>query len=294
MQAALLPDRGVVEVAGQDARKFLNGLLTSDVDKLEPAHAVFAALLTPQGKIIVDFILVEGAEGGTFFLDCPRALASALKQRLDFYKLRAQVTIEDRSDALGVLAIWDGEAESKRGLCFRDPRLPELGLRCILASEVIDEAAAEIGAELVDAAAYEAHRIALGVPRGGLDFIYGDAFPHETDMDQLGGVDFDKGCFVGQEVVSRIEHRGTARARIVPVAFDGFAPEPGTPVSAGARTVGTLGSSAHGRALAMLRLDRAAEALAAGEPLIAGGVEMRLAKPSWARFPFPGEVKAAQ
>jgi len=294
MQAALLPDRGVVEVAGQDARKFLNGLLTSDVDKLEPAHAVFAALLTPQGKIIVDFILVEGAEGGTFFLDCPRALASALKQRLDFYKLRAQVTIEDRSDALGVLAIWDGEAESKRGLCFRDPRLPELGLRCILASEVIDEAAAEIGAELVDAAAYEAHRIALGVPRGGLDFIYGDAFPHETDMDQLGGVDFDKGCFVGQEVVSRIEHRGTARARIVPVAFDGFAPEPGTPVSTGARTVGTLGSSAHGRALAMLRLDRAAEALAAGEPLIAGGVEMRLAKPSWARFPFPGEVKAAQ
>ena len=294
MQAALLPDRGVVEVAGQDARKFLNGLLTSDVDKLEPAHAVFAALLTPQGKIIVDFILVEGAEGGTFFLDCPRALASALKQRLDFYKLRAQVTIEDRSDALGVLAIWDGEAESKRGLCFRDPRLPELGLRCILASEVIDEAAAEIGAELVDAAAYEAHRIALGVPRGGLDFIYGDAFPHETDMDQLGGVDFDKGCFVGQEVVSRIEYRGTARARIVPVAFDGFAPEPGTPVSAGARTVGTLGSSAHGRALAMLRLDRAAEALAAGEPLIAGGVEMRLAKPSWARFPFPGEVKAAQ
>ena len=294
MQAALLPDRGVVEVAGQDARKFLNGLLTSDVDKLEPAHAVFAALLTPQGKIIVDFILVVGAEGGTFFLDCPRALASALKQRLDFYKLRAQVTIEDRSDALGVLAIWDGEAESKRGLCFRDPRLPELGLRCILASEVIDEAAAEIGAELVDAAAYEAHRIALGVPRGGLDFIYGDAFPHETDMDQLGGVDFDKGCFVGQEVVSRIEHRGTARARIVPVAFDGFAPEPGTPVSAGARTVGTLGSSAHGRALAMLRLDRAAEALAAGEPLIAGGVEMRLAKPSWARFPFPGEVKAAQ
>src|SRR5262249_49741427 len=193
-----------------------------------------------------------------------------------------------------VLAIWDGAAESKRGLCFRDPRLPELGLRCILASKVADEAAAEMGAELVDAAAYEAHRIALGVPRGGLDFIYGDAFPHETDMDQLGGVDFDKGCFVGQEVVSRIEHRGSARARIVPVAFDGFAPEPGTPVSAGTRTVGTLGSSARGRALAMLRLDRAAEALAAGEPLIAGGLETRLAKPAWARFPFPGEGKAAQ
>ena len=294
MQAALLPDRGVVEVAGQDARKFLNGLLTSDVDKLEPAHAVFAALLTPQGKIIVDFILVEGAEGGTFFLDCPRALASALKQRLDFYKLRAQVTIEDRSDALGVLAIWDGEAESKRGLCFRDPRLPELGLRCILASEVIDEAAAEIGAELVDAAAYEAHRIALGVPRGGIDFAYGDALPHEADMDQFNGVDFEKGCYVGQEVVSRIEHRARARSRIVPVAYDEFAPEDGIPVMAGERAVGTMGSAAGGRGLAMLRLDRAGEALAAGATLSAGGVPLRLVKPAWARFTFPGEATAAE
>ena len=105
------------------------------------------------------------------------------------------------------------------------------------------KAAAELGAELVEPALYEAHRMALGVPRGGLDFIYGDAFPHETDMDQLGGVDFDKGCFVGQEVVSRIEHRGTARTRVVPVRFEGFAPEAGMPVSAGDKTVGTLGSS---------------------------------------------------
>jgi len=306
MQAALLSDRGVVEVAGQNARKFLNGLLTSDVGKLRPAHAAFAALLTPQGKIIVDFIVAAASEGEAFALDCPRALAPALKQRLDFYKLRAQVTVEDRSQALGVLAIWDGppwppphpppQAEEGRegALYFQDPRLPELGLRCILAPELAGDAAAEIAAQLVDASAYETHRIALGVPRGGLDFIYGDAFPHETDMDQLGGVDFNKGCFVGQEVVSRIEHRGTARARVVPLAFDGFAPEPGTPVTAGERTIGTLGSSAHGRALAMLRLDRTADALAAGAALSAGGVAMRLAKPQWARFPFPGEAKAAE
>lgn len=293
MQAALLPDRGVVEVAGQDARKFLNGLLTSDVDKLEPAHAVFAALLTPQGKIIVDFILVEGAEGGTFFLDCPRALASALKQRLDFYKLRAQVTIEDRSDALGVLAIWDGEAESKRGLCFRDPRLPELGLRCILASEVIDEAAAEIGAELVDAAAYEAHRIALGVPRGGLDFIYSDTFPHEADMDQLNGVDFDKGCYVGQEVVSRVEHRASARSRVVPIAYDEFAPSSGLPITANGKQVGLLGSTAKGRGLALLRLDRVEDAVASGTALEAGGITIRAVKPDWANFDWPGEAKVA-
>jgi tRNA-modifying protein YgfZ len=296
MKSALLPDRGVVKVAGDDARKFLNGLITSDIDRVAPERAGFAALLTPQGKIIVDFILAEApaADGGGFFLDCPRALAPALMQRLNFYKLRAKVIVEDLSETLGVLAIWDGAGTTEYGLCYGDPRLGDLGMRCMLPPHLAGAAAADLGAELVDAAAYEAHRIALGVPRGGLDFIYGDAFPHETDMDQLGGVDFAKGCFVGQEVVSRIEHRGTARNRIVPVSFDGFAPEAGTPVSAGEKSIGTLGSSAQGRALAMLRLDRTADALAAGAPLVAGGVEMRLVKPAWARFAFPGEAKAAE
>jgi folate-binding protein YgfZ len=296
MQAALLPDRGVVKVAGDAARKFLNGLVTIDVAKVAPARAAFGALLTPQGKIIVDFLLAEAppADGGGFFLDCPRALAPTLVQRLNFYKLRAQVMVEDLSETLGVLAVWDGSAETEYGLCNADPRLPALGLRCMLPPHLAADAAADLGAELVEPAAYEAHRIALGVPRGGLDFMYGDAFPHETDMDQLGGVDFDKGCFVGQEVVSRIEHRGSARTRVVPVAFEGFAPEAGTPVSAGERTVGTLGSSAQGRALALLRLDRAADALAAGEALASGGVELQLIKPAWAQFAWPGEAKAAE
>ena len=139
--------------------------------------------------------------------------------------------------------------------------------------------------------AYEAHRIALGVPRGGFDFIYGDAFPHETDMDQLAGVDFAKGCYVGQEVVSRIEHRGTARKRVVPIAFDGIAPEAGMPVTAGEKALGTLGSTAAGRGLAMLRLDRVEDALAAGTPLVAGHITIRLVRPDWARFAWPGEAK---
>jgi hypothetical protein len=296
MKAALLPERGVVKVAGDDARKFLNGLITSDIAKVTPAQAGFGALLTPQGKIIADFIVAEAPpeDGGGFFLDCPRALASTLVQRLNFYKLRAKVIVEDLSEVLGVLAVWEGAAATDYGLCYDDPRLPTLGLRCMLPPHLAGEAAADLGAELVEPEAYEVHRIALGVPRGGLDFIYGDAFPHETDMDQLGGVDFDKGCFVGQEVVSRIEHRGTARTRLVPVSFEGFAPEAGTPVSAGAKSVGTLGSSAQGRGLAMLRLDRAADALAAGEPLTAGGIEMRLVKPDWAQFAWPGEARAAE
>jgi folate-binding protein YgfZ len=296
MKAALLPDRGVVKVAGDDARKLLNGLITSDIGKVTPEHSAFAALLTPQGKIIADFILAEApaADGGGFFLDCPRALAPTLVQRLNFYKLRAKVVVEDLSETLGVLAIWDGVGTTEYGLCTADPRLPELGLRCMLPPHLAAAAASDLGAELVEPAVYEAHRIALAVPRGGLDFIYGDAFPHETDMDQLGGVDFAKGCFVGQEVVSRMEHRGTARTRVVSVAFDGFAPEAGTPVSAGEKTVGTLGSSAQGRGVALLRLDRLADALAAGTPLSAGGVRMRPIKPAWARFAWPDEAKAVE
>jgi tRNA-modifying protein YgfZ len=154
--------------------------------------------------------------------------------------------------------------------------------------------AAELGAELVEPGEYEAHRIALGLPRGGLDFAYGDAFPHEADMDQLGGVDFTKGCYVGQEVVSRIEHRGIARTRAVPVAYDGPAPETGVAVTAGGHTLGTMGSAAGGHGIALLRLDRVADALARGEPLLAGERPIRLVKPDWARFAFPGENKAAE
>ena len=296
MQAALLSDRGVVKVTGEDARRFLHGLVTADVNALAPGQARYAALLTPQGKIIADFIMTEAAaaDGGGFFLDCPRALDPALIEKLTFYRLRAKVGIEDLSGKLGVMAVWEGTGATECGLLYPDPRLPALGLRCILPPELADDAAAELGAALVDAAAYDSHRIALGVPRGGQDFSYGDAFPHEADMDQLGGVDFSKGCYIGQEVVSRVEHRGIARRRIVPVAYDGFAPEAGMEVMAGDRNVGTLGSSAGGRGLAMLRLDRAEDAVAAGTPLTAGGLPLRIVKPEWARFVFPGEAKAAE
>jgi folate-binding protein YgfZ len=293
MKAALLPDRGVVKVAGDGARSFLNGLFTADIGKVTPDEPRFAALLTPQGKIIVDAIIAEAgsADGGGFFLDVPRALAKTCVDRLNFYKLRAKLMVEDLSETLGVMALWDGAAATEYGLTYRDPRLPALGLRVILPPHLAGEAAADLGAALVQAAEFEAHRIALGVPRGGLDFSYGDAFPHEADMDQLHGVDFAKGCYVGQEVVSRMEHRGSARTRIVPVAYEGFPPDAGAAVTAAEKPVGTFGSSAHGRALALLRLDRAADALAAGHDLVTGTVTLRLVKPNWARFPFPGEAK---
>src|SRR6266446_1344096 len=294
MKAALLPDRGVVKVAGADPRSFLNGLLTTDVTKVTPVQARFGALLTPQGKIVVDCIVAEAPaeDGGGFFLDCPRALAPALVEKLNFYKLRAKVICEDLSEVLGVMAVWDGNGSTEYGLVFADPRLSALGQRIMLPPHLAKQAAADLGAELFEAAAYEAHRIALGVPRGGLDFIYGDAFPHEADMDQLHGVDFHKGCFVGQEVVSRMEHRGSVRTRMVPVAYEGFAPDAGAAVTAAEKQVGTFGSSAGGRALAMLRLDRAEDALAARHVLTAGAVRLRLVKLDWLQFALPGERKA--
>ncbi|MFZ0621205.1 MAG: folate-binding protein, partial [Pseudolabrys sp.] len=258
MQAALLPDRGVVKVVGDDARRFLNGLVTNDMTNVTPGQPRFAALLTPQGKIIVDFIIAEAPpeDGSGFFLDCPRALALTLVEKLNFYKLRAKVICEDLSEVLGVMAVWDGTADSEYGLSYPDPRLPALGSRVMLPPHLAAEAAADLSATLVNADTYEVHRIALAIPRGGMDFMYGDTFPHEADMDQLGGVDFDKGCYVGQEVVSRVEHRASARSRVVPIVYEEFAPSSGLPVTSGGKQVGTLGSTAKGHGLALLRLDR--------------------------------------
>ncbi len=269
MKAAFLPDRGVVKVSGEDARNFLNGLLTTDVALLRPGLGRFGALLTPQGKIIVDFLITEApsGHGGGFLIDCLRALAQSLADKLGFYKLRAKVSVENLSDSLGVLAAWDGDPVVKPDLTFADPRNAALGWRTLVPAELKQKVADLIGADLVDSSAYDAHRIALGVPRGGLDFIYGDAFPHETNMDRLHGVDFDKGCYVGQEVVSRMQHRGTARTRTLRIVLEDFSPEPGAAITTGHN------------GLALIRIDRATDALAAGTPLTSGGLAVRLAEP---------------
>ena len=281
MHAAFLPDRGVVKVSGEDARNFLNGLVTTDVTELKPGLGRFGALLTPQGKIIIDFLITEApaGHGGGFLLDCPRALAQALADKLRFYKLRAKVTVENLSDNLGVIAAWGGDLAMRPDLAFADPRDPALGIRILAPEGLAQKVADLVGADLVNEAAYEAHRIACGAPRGGLDFIYGDAFPHETNMDRLHGVDFDKGCYVGQEVVSRMQHRGTARTRTVKIILDGPSPETGSPILAGDKQVGTVGSTADNKGLALVRTDRVTEALAAGLALTAGGLPLRLAEP---------------
>jgi len=293
MKAAFLPDRGVVKVSGEDARNFLNGLITTDATLLRPGLGRFGALLTPQGKIITDFLITEvpAGHGGGFLIDCPRALAQGLAAKLGFYKLRAKVAVENLSDSLGVLAAWDGEPVVRPDLAFADPRATALGWRILVPEGLAPKLADLIGAELADSSAYDAHRIAIGVPRGGLDFTYGDAFPHETNMDRLHGIDFDKGCYVGQEVVSRMQHRGTARTRTVRVVLQDFSPEPGTAILAGDKSIGTMGSTSGQNGLALIRIDRAADALDAGMPLTSGGLGIRLADPGEIR-PVPKQTVA--
>lgn len=288
MQSAFLPERGVVKLSGDDAAKFLQGLVTCDIGTIGEGTAGFGALLTPQGKIIADFLIIKAptGHGGGLFLDMPGVLAADLVKKLGFYKLRAKVVIEDLSASRGVTAVWNADTAPDGDLVARDPRHPALGWRVLgpLPADDRDEASA---------AAYQAHRIGLGIPEGGKDFAYGDAFPHEVDMDQLAGVAFDKGCFIGQEVVSRMQHRGTARTRVVPVRFDGPAPEAGLDVTAGDKLIGQMGSAAGGRGLARLRLDRIEDALAAGQAITAGGIALTPVKPDWARFAWPGEIVGA-
>ncbi|MBV9288873.1 MAG: folate-binding protein YgfZ [Hyphomicrobiales bacterium] len=274
-KTALLSDRAVLRVSGEDAASFLQGLLTNDVEKLAPGEACYAALLTPQGKILFDMLVVRvpAAGGAAFLIDCAAAQAADLAKRLGFYKLRARVAIADESATQAVVAGWDWEPAGAPGvLVYADPRERGLGWRAILTRA---EAAALAGD---GETSYEARRIAAGVPKGGIDFLYGDAFPQDANFDLLHGLDFDKGCYVGQEVVSRMRHRGAARKRVARVKLAGDPPPAGAPILDGALAVGTLGSSSGREALALVRLDRVEEARAAGRGLQAGGVEVALAE----------------
>ena len=279
-RAAELPDRGAVRVRGEEARAFLQGLITNNMDWVGEGRAIHAGLLSPQGKILFDFFVVP--EQGGFLLEGRKDAAPALRQRLTFYRLRAKLEIEEVP--LKVAAVWGGE---ERGALagfrsFADPRLPDLGHRVLMPE---DADLADLPCAAWSEAEYHAWRIGLGVPEGGRDYAFGDAFPHEALFEQLHGVDFKKGCFVGQEVVSRMEHRGTARKRIVGIEAEAGIPPAGTPIAAGGVELGVVGSTSGMRGLALIRLDRAEEAKAKGLPLLAGDTPISLRIPEWARFP---------
>ncbi len=273
----LLDDRGVIEVAGADATGFLQRLITNSVLNIPKGEGRYAGLLTPQGKLLFDFFIVPLPEeiGAGYFIDCASEQTADLVKRLNLHKMRAKIAIRDQSDKFAVAAIFGGEAAAGvDGVVYRDTRTPGMGLRIIAPRETL--------ARLDDAgeAAYEAHRIAQGVPKGGVDFAYGDAFVHDVNLDLMNGVDFKKGCYVGQEVVARVHYRNSARKRIVKIHFVGPAPAQGTQITAGDTNIGQIGSTAGVEGLAMVRLDRLEEARAARVALKAGDVAVDVVVPS--------------
>ncbi|MCB1490102.1 MAG: folate-binding protein YgfZ [Bauldia sp.] len=282
---AELPRRGVVAVSGPDALSFLDNLLTSNVDAAGDGRAVFAGLLSPQGKLLFDFIIFRDHDE-RYLLDVAQGAVDGLLKRLQMFRLRAKVEFADLSDERIVVAAWGSDRPPQLdGVVAPDPRLAALGFRAIVPP------GADMAPDFAESTQgqYDAHRIVLGVPEGGIDFAFGDAFPHDADMDDLAGVDFAKGCFVGQEVVSRMKHRGTARRRVV-IGHGANLPPAGSEVAAGGKPIGTLGSSSGDTALALVRIDRAREAMDARVPILAGGTPITLTIPAWATFDWPAVI----
>lgn len=276
-------DRALILVAGEDAEHLLQNILTIDLSTLADDEVRPGALLTPQGKILFDF-LISKMPGG-YRLDCRRDAAADFARRLSLYKLRAKVTISLEDQAL-VGAAWEDDSMSSEidstalgsESILRDARFPAAaGVRRIYG----------VADAQTDANAWRALRIAHGIAESGEDYALGDAFPHDVLLDQTGGVGFRKGCYVGQEVVSRMQHRGTARRRVLIATADAALPPSGTAVEAGGRALGTLGTVNGNAALAIVRIDRVKDAMDAGQPITAGGVALTLAIPAWAGFTFP-------
>ncbi len=243
-QMALLPDRGVVEISGEDRVSFLQGLVSNDVAEVAPGRAVWAALLTPQGKWLADFFILW--DGERLVLDCERGQAAMLAQRLGRYRLRSNVQVRDISAEFAVHAAWGGTPETTGTVAAPDPRLPEAGWRVL--------APAPLPANATPAD-WDRHRLALGLPDGSRDLEAEKSTLLEAGFDELNGVSWSKGCYMGQELTARTKYRGLLKRRLVPVLVDGPMPEPGAAVTRGAAEVGTMRSGRDGRGLASLRLD---------------------------------------
>ncbi len=255
-------ERTVLRMKGADVRDVLQNVVTNDIARLAPGGAVYAALLTPQGKYLFDFLLLEGPDGA-LLIDCAADRAEALAQRLRMYCMRRDARVTGEA-GLGVALVWGGpgpEGAPGGELVVPDPRAAALGWRIYAADPAA--ALAATGAALADRAAYDALRIAQLVPASGIELVPDETYILEAGFEALNGVDFRKGCYVGQEVTARMRHKTVLKKRLVQVRVEGDA-APGTPVTAGGKPAGTLFTQAGGQALAHLRLDRAAGPLEAG------------------------------
>lgn len=286
MPFVLLQDRAVIAVSGPEAEHFLQNILTVDLDALKDGEAKPGALLAPQGKILFDF-LISRAGPDAFQLECRADAAADFHRRLLLYKLRARVEIAKPEQAV-VTVVWqtDSAASHIDSTALADTRFANGDVKRSYGAPSCDDAG--------DKDAWHAFRIASGVAESGSDYQLGDAFPHDVLLDQIGGVGFAKGCYVGQEVVSRMQHRGTARRRVLIASSTGPLPAPGTELTVEGRPVGTLGSVCDSQGLAIARIDRVKSATDAGKTILAGDVPVTLAIPGWAKFTFPEDVPPAE
>lgn len=291
---ALLPARAIVALSGEDRATFIQGLISNDVLRVGDTAAIYAALLTPQGKYLHDFFIAEA--NGRLLIDCERERAADLRRRLSLYKLRSRVTIAEASD-LAVAALWgDGAAATlgltdapgqarafAGGVAFVDPRLPMLGLRAILPAADCVVALEAAGFAVAAPLAYERQRLTLGLPDGSRDMTVEKSLPLECGLDDLNGIDWKKGCYMGQELTARMRYRGLVKKRMLPVRVEGPLPPPGTAVFAGEREAGEIRSGCDHLAVALLRLEFLQPA--AATPLTAGGARITPFIPPWARLP---------
>jgi folate-binding protein YgfZ len=280
MPYALLADRALVLVSGLDAEHFLQNILTVDLEQLRQDEAKPGALLSPQGKILFDFLVSRDGENA-FRLECRADVADDFLRRLMLYRLRAKVELAKQDQSL-VAVSWgnDSSASHDESTALSDMRFQKGAVTRHYGAAGGDG----------DLAAWNGFRIAHGIAESGSDYALGDAFPHDVLLDQVGGIGFKKGCYVGQEVVSRMQHRGTARRRVLIATANGALPAPGTEIVAGGKTLGVLGSSEGHQGLVIVRIDRVKEALDDGHEITADGIPVTLAIPDWATFTFPQEA----
>ena len=293
----VLDGRGVVAISGSEARKLLQGLITNNMDKVTSERAIYAALLTPQGKFLHDFLIarIETESGETLLFDCEGPRRADLLRRLMLYRLRAKAEISDETDNWTVAALIGEGAAARAGLsaeagsavaydggvAFVDPRLGALGVRLILPKETGDTALESLSDRRGIREDYDAHRLALGVPDGSRDLEVEKTFLLESNAEALHAVDFTKGCYVGQELTARTKRRANLKWRLYPVEVKGAAPATDSPVTAGSKDIGRVKSTNAGHALAFLRIEDAEAARTAGTPIVAGEAELTIREPDW-------------
>jgi folate-binding protein YgfZ len=283
----LLPHRSVIALAGPDRVEFLQGLISNDTTKVSPGHAIWAALLTPQGRFLNDMFVADGG-AETLLVETERERAAALAKKLTMYTLRSKVKVEDRAATMEAAVVFGAQADKALGIekcvSYVDPRLPSLGVR-VLAP--VGEAAAILGSHgfaPATPADYDALRLSLGVPDGSRDLPVEKALLLESGFDELNGVDWKKGCYMGQELTARTKYRGLVKKRLFPVRLDGPLPAPGTLIERDGQEVGEIRSGLGDRALAMLRLDGMK-----GDGLTAGGTRILPEVPDWMRLPVTAD-----